>query len=155
LAESRDSYGYALALKGGSTIGPEAPFIQNESNFMAATFPTHRGSWFVSGARYLGVAFEINGKTHYGWMRLVNSSQRGATLTGYAYETIPGKPIKAGQTKGLDDPPEESENAAPHASAPTFSLPLPAVGSLPKGSLGELALGAAGLGLWRADPITK
>jgi hypothetical protein len=67
LAASRDSYGYALALKGGATIGPEAPFIPHESNFMAATFPTQRGSWFASAARYLGVAFEINGKTHYGW----------------------------------------------------------------------------------------
>lgn len=154
LAESRDSYGYALALRGGATIGPEAPFLPQESQFMAATFPTHRGSWFVSGARYLGVVFQIEGKTHYGWMRLVNSSQRGATLIGYAYEDIPGKSIRAGQMKDLDDP-EEPESAVPDGSAPTLPQPLPAVSSSAQGSLGELALGAAGLGLWREASTTK
>jgi hypothetical protein len=145
LGESRDSYGYALALRGGATIGPEAPFLQNESQFMAATFPTHRGSWFVSGARYLGVVFQIEGKTHYGWMRLVNSSQRGATLIGYAYEDIPGKSIRAGQMKDLDDSQDEPESAAPDAAAPTFLLPVPTGGTAGSASLGELALGAAGL----------
>jgi hypothetical protein len=112
---------------------------------MAATFPTHRGSWFVSGARYLGVVFQIEGKTHYGWMRLVNSSQRGATLIGYAYEDIPGKSIRAGQMKDLDDSQDEPESAAPDAAAPTFLLPVPTGGTAGSASLGELALGAAGL----------
>jgi hypothetical protein len=43
------------------------------------------------------------------------------TLTGYAYETIPGKAIITGETKELDD-----------------SAPDP-------GSLGSLAAGAAGM----------
>ena len=154
LGETRNSYGYALALRGGATIGPEGPFLPHESQFMAATFPTHRGFWFERGARYLGVVFQIEGKTHYGWMRLVNSSQRGATLIGYAYENIPGKSIRAGQMKDLDDP-EEPESGVPDGSGPTLPQPLPAVCSSAQGSLGELALGAAGLGLWREASTTK
>ena len=154
LGESRNSYGYALALKGGATIGPESPFLPHESQFMAANFPTHRGFWFENGARYLGVVFQIEGKTHYGWMRLVNSSQRGATLIGYAYEDIPDKSIRAGQMKDLDDP-DEPESDAPDTAAPTTLLPLPAGGTTGAASLGELALGAPGLGLWRADSSAK
>jgi hypothetical protein len=121
---------------------------------MAATFPTHRGSWFESGARYLGVVFRIEGKTHYGWMRLVNSSQRGATLIGYAYEDIPGKSIRAGQMKDLNDP-DEPESTAPDAPAPTTLLLLPAGSTTGAASLGELALGAPGLGLWRKESSAK
>ena len=49
--------------------------------------------------------FKIKGKIHYGWARLsvdnfVNDIT--ATLTGYAYETIPNKPIIAGRTKDPD-----------------------------------------------------
>jgi hypothetical protein len=47
----------------------------------------------------------IEGKVHYGWARLStpkdwDRNQRWATLTGYAYETIPNKPIITGKTKG-------------------------------------------------------
>lgn len=54
--------------------------------------------------RYLGFKFVIDGKYHYGWARLnvFPARQQGwrATLTGYAYETIPGKSIITGDTKG-------------------------------------------------------
>ena len=66
----------------------------------------------------------------------VTQNRFSATLTGYAYETIPGKAIIAGATKGPDD-------AEPTASlkAPT---PAPA-------TLGMLALGAPGLSIWRRE----
>ena len=57
--------------------------------------------------RYLGFKFQIKGKIHYGWARLnVTGSGLGtivATMTGYAYETIPNKAIVAGRTKGTED----------------------------------------------------
>ena len=55
--------------------------------------------------RYLGIMFQIKGKPHYGWARLNVSGgggSLGGVLTGYAYETIPNKPIIAGKTKGPD-----------------------------------------------------
>jgi hypothetical protein len=58
--------------------------------------------------RYLGLRFFINGKLHYRWARVSVFINGGSFspppfLTGYAYETIPGKSIIAGQTKGPDD----------------------------------------------------
>jgi hypothetical protein len=87
--------------------------------------------------RYLGFKFAIKGKIHYGWARLsvaVKSSggvSLTTTLTGYAYETIPGKSIIAGATKG----PEDAEGTAvnSHTRAPV--------------TLGALAFGASGLSI--------
>jgi len=91
------------------------------------------------------MSFKIHGKTHYGWARM--SVQAGyvyinATLTGYAYETIPVKSIKAGQTKGKpDDAIVKSSNASLTAPAPE-----PA-------TLGMLALGAPSLAIWRREEV--
>jgi len=64
------------------------------------------GSWINVKNRYLGVKFKIEGEAHYGWARLSVKVQEPftitATLTGYAYETIPNKPIIAGMTQGPD-----------------------------------------------------
>jgi carboxypeptidase T len=40
--------------------------------------------------------FQINGEIHYGWAQLSVEAST-ATLMGYAYETIPGMPINAGE----------------------------------------------------------
>ena len=56
------------------------------------------GGLSANGSRHLG-------KIHYGWARLsfqVQNFSITATLTGYAYETIPNKPIIAGETTGQD-----------------------------------------------------
>ena len=63
------------------------------------------GYW-VNKSGYLGLQFQIHGKIHYGWARLrVKVDKRNITgiLTGYAYETIPNKPILAGKQHGGDD----------------------------------------------------
>jgi hypothetical protein len=91
------------------------------------------GEWNNVKTRYLGLAFSIQGQIHYGWARL-NVSQSNcvitAVLTGYAYETIPGKPIITGKTAG------PSEVSATEAIQPT---------------LGLLAKGRIGLDAWRRD----
>jgi hypothetical protein len=65
------------------------------------------GPWQRAHDRYVGLKFLVKGKVHDGWARLNVSASKlpfKATLTGYAYETIPGKGIIAGQTKEKDDP---------------------------------------------------
>jgi hypothetical protein len=60
------------------------------------------GQFFNVSDRYLGLKFVIKGKFHYGWARfsvIVGGGKITAALTGYAYETIPNKPIVAGRTK--------------------------------------------------------
>jgi hypothetical protein len=80
------------------------------------------GPWDNVQHRYLGLEFSIMGKVHYGWARMnVTFSGRtvNAVLTGYAYETVPNKPLVTGKTKGPD------------------------VITLESGSLGHLARGAS------------
>jgi hypothetical protein len=87
--------------------------------------------------RYLGLELLIKGKVHFGWARLSVSCQGSvvfATLTGYAYETISGKSIIAGATKGPDDA-EPTAALSSHTPEPV--------------TLGALALGAPGLSIWR------
>jgi hypothetical protein len=105
------------------------------------------GPWMNGGKgvkdRYLGIRFAIKGQLHFGWARMTITRIRNgqgrydfaATLTGYAYETIPGKTIVAGQTKSSDDVVERP------GAALTTPTPEPA-------TLGMLALGAQGV-VWR------
>jgi len=67
------------------------------------------GPWMNGGKgvknRYLGLRFKIKGRFHLGWARMTVKTTHNdftATLTGYAYETIPGKAIIAGKTKAPD-----------------------------------------------------
>jgi hypothetical protein len=102
------------ALRQGIRIGPCGRF--NAPDQLMAAVGIYReqssfiGPWANGGRgvknRYLGLRFVINGETHFGWARLnvnVQPNNVNATLTGYAYETIPNKPIIAGKRHGKDD----------------------------------------------------
>src|ERR1700683_4495618 len=98
---------YASALRLGAGIGPLRyfPGKQMASVNVGPAAIYYVGSWVNVKNRYLGLRFKIKGKTHFGWARLsvqVQNHTVVGTLTGYAYETIPGKAIKAGQTKDDD-----------------------------------------------------
>jgi hypothetical protein len=127
---------YAYALTRGVAIGPKQPFA---GGWMAWSDGANRaGQWVNVRSRYLGLKFRVKGKIHYGWARLnvtVGHSRIAATLTGYAYETIPNRPIRAGATKGTDEEPD---------AALTMPTSEPA-------TLGALALGAPGLSTWRRE----
>jgi hypothetical protein len=99
---------YDSALKAGSQIGPGARFEGRKATFASVDSGFGRyygGPWRNVSNRYVGLKFKIKGTTHYGWARM-NVSATGlkitGTLTGYAYETIPNKPIITGKTKGPD-----------------------------------------------------
>jgi hypothetical protein len=109
------------------------------------TYRGYYGPWANGGKgvtnRFLGLAFVINGETHYGWARLNQGGYRACTglLTGYAYETTPNKAIATGQTS--DDAADEQAVLAP-SSIPAEVRPA---------TLGALAWGSPGLALWRRD----
>jgi len=145
---ARNGTSQAYALRSGARINrkdehfAERRVIMAYSNFfLTATF--RGGSWISSvgtAARYLGLKFKIDGQLHYGWARLnVQTYQTHitATLTGFAYETIPDKPIKAGQ---------EQEGEGNVGQAEPAAQPQPSQG---QATLGALAKGAKGLGFWR------
>ena len=134
---------YQLALRPGARIGPRSKFFGGGSMLRILVFngrTTVRGYWGNVTNRYLGLKFAIQGKAHFGWARLTvhyKGNQITSILSGYAYETIPGKAIIAGQTEGPDD----NRIEEPSASL-TVPAPQPA-------TLGALAMGAPGLAIWR------
>lgn len=126
----------ALALPAGAPIGSSQPF--SLVGFMAdrwrAYLGTHGsgGNWVHAKNRYLGIRFTIKGETHYGWARLdvdITANSIRTLLTGYAYNTVAGQKILAGQTSTTDA---------------TVEPP-----SLEPATLGRLALGSEGLESWR------
>jgi hypothetical protein len=141
---------YASALRPGQKIGgSQTRFGYGSPAPMAAAATVAGGPAYSFGAwgnlpfipyRYLGIKFEINGKIHYGWARMivrVSGVKITATLTGYAYETIPNKTIVAGKKSDSGD------------SAGLFQTSAPDDAVLEPASLGRLAQGATGRTAWR------
>jgi hypothetical protein len=107
--------GYAVALRRGARMGPHR-HVQGRGQMAAVWHSNARhttvwdGQWANDGKGlkngYLGLKFVLNGKVHYGWARVSltvkNNWFNTATLTGYAFETIPNKPIVIGKTHGPD-----------------------------------------------------
>jgi hypothetical protein len=151
---SVNKYGFlAAALKPGARIGGvrkfwnQAKMVFNCSGTECGLESSRTsGNWVNVTNRYLGLRFVIKGKVHYGWARLsvqyVRFTTLSATLTGYAYETIPGKSIVAGQTKGPDGGKRAASNAS-LAAAPS------------RASLGRLALGSVRWELPQWFPWTR
>jgi hypothetical protein len=143
---------YASALAKGANIGPSAHFSTSVARQQitverfnglasASTIITYYGKWTPgSGNHYLGVKFLIKGAAHYGWIRLSLSknSEQSGTVTEYAYETVAGKKIGAGNT---------TDSSVAAAQTPAQQR----VSSLKGPSLGMMALGADGLALWHRE----
>lgn len=119
----------AAPLRKGVVIGPGLTFDGNATCMAVMDSWYSFGPWIAKKDRYLGFEFYIQGQKHYGWARL---SMQGffcfeciGRIFGYAYETIPNKPIIAG----------DEGHTTKAAVEPV--------------TLGALALGAPALNLWR------
>jgi hypothetical protein len=109
----------------GAPIGPRAKFFDFAEVVCSVcqTFGggTTRGPWGRKSG-YLGFEFLSNSKTHFGWAHLkVGTNPFSAYISEFAYDTVPGQSIEAGQTSPIPEP----------------------------GTLTLLALGAAGLAVLR------
>jgi len=104
----------AAALMVGAAIGPNQKFASRTSYayggfFMAfaglsASQTFFKGPWKDQTNKYLGLKFFVNGELHYGWARMtVTHNLKLTALTGFAYETEPNKPIRAGNESGSND----------------------------------------------------
>jgi len=109
------SHSYAMALRPGRRMGPRKPVKRGAKMGVIRWGGTSNktvwyGPWANGGKGlnngYLGLKFMLIGKVHYGWARVSltvkNNRFNTATLTGYAFETIPNKPIIIGKTHGPD-----------------------------------------------------
>ncbi len=139
---------YASALKPGVLVGPkfrEGGFSMAAVRGINSQLSVYYGLWQGTKSnrtvknRYVGLKFLIKGQVHYGWARLTVTVKWpiSATLTGYAYETVPNKAIVTGKSRGPDAEGPDEEQIEPTAEQGTRpEVPQPA-------SLGMLALGAA------------
>lgn len=91
----------ASALQAGVSVDSSAKLGASHNSMCETSFNSQRGQWRNVPNRYLGLKFYVKGKAHYGWARL-KTSRCFATLTGYAYESVPNKAIITGKTKGPD-----------------------------------------------------
>jgi hypothetical protein len=143
----------AAALPKGAKIGPTSSLFRGaEMIFLGHTY-SEAGFWAGATNRYLGVRFlDVKGATHYGWARFTvrdaRTSKMVAVLTGYAYETVPEKPIIAGKMFGEDDPSDNPDDSE-HVPGPGASAVNPLPGVPQSAPLGALALGYQGIALWR------
>jgi hypothetical protein len=134
-----DGYGYPVMQ--GYSIGPGQLFAQGGSvrmertdgSFYLHNFRNFFGPWANVKNGFVGVEFLIDGAIHYGWIRMIVNAKDlpiGVTISGYAYETVAGQPIQAGQMVDRAGAPADAESMAER-------------------SLGTLALGSQGLELRR------
>lgn len=97
-------------LQAGDQIGPNQQFFSGPQTMASLIYNcghwSYGGPWPRSAVRYVGVSFLIDGETHYAWASVefdviltFGPPKLVAKLTGFAYETVPGMPINAGQTK--------------------------------------------------------
>ena len=125
----------AAPLAAGVSVGPDGKFRRGAEIMIdwcsCSGNPGTGGPWIGIQNEYMGFEFKITGTAHFGWARFSVTDKGAITLTGYAYETVPLKPIVTGDTEGADDESidQQSSEAAPE---------------LPPAGLGWLALGALG-----------
>lgn len=157
VAAQMDNHRFAVAIHAGAQIDFSRHFVQSSSfeptlaigSASNESSVKWRGQWADAGQgvtdRYLGVKFTSGGQVHFGWARItitIGDPNRAAItkvlLSGYAYETIPNKPIIAGKTTGSADDIGDQANA----KSPESPSPQPA-------TLGLLAAGAPAISIWR------
>lgn len=145
--------GFPADLQEGAVIGGKGVFGSGNHNgylftygpYGGGTYKHHSGNFPFGKRAYLGFKFYSAGKAHFGWVRLrieINQRISDTVLHEYAYETIPGKSIKAGQTRSAVEEWDEDPGASLTAPIPDKSQPA---------TLGVLAMGAHGLSIWRRE----
>ncbi len=134
-----NNYGrFGAALRKGARIGSTANFsdkgLMQLCNF--AELPKFAPSNYSFGSflditnRYLGVRFQINGETHYGWIGFRSTSEGNAQLAGWAYETAPNQPIQAGRKGEIVSDSDFASDPGTLGSTEPTSLELLAAGNV-------------------------
>lgn len=95
-----NSLAYPFALYGGSIINSSGTW-QNagfqEMNYNVGS-SCYYGNWCTIEDAYLGLRFDMNGDTHYGWARveIIDPVAGEWLLKDYAYEDVKDTPIVSG-----------------------------------------------------------
>jgi hypothetical protein len=106
------------------------PLLARHSGLLGGDLSTC-GQFDAGDLGFIGFKFNNGNGDQYGWVRIQMGQRFDFWLVDYAYAD-PGEPIRAGQKSSNEMVPEENDEMVPE-----------------EGSLGALALGAAGLLAWR------
>ena len=103
-------YSYVSLLQQSSSVFNSAAFISAgimaEAPQFGASYPLWNNG-VTDG--YMGFRIDVNGQSHYGWMRLdVASDAKSAVLKDLAFNGSPGDPIFCGQSMSAEDALEEA-----------------------------------------------
>lgn len=104
-----DSSSYPYALSNGAAINnlgnfssSGALFVNNASFFIYGTttyaYSYSYGNWSGATDKYLGLKIQVGSNSYYGWARLTVLSDTQFIIKDYAYESIAGNAINAGDT---------------------------------------------------------
>ncbi|MBU0945859.1 MAG: hypothetical protein KJ804_16070 [Proteobacteria bacterium] len=91
-----ESEGKPSRLNGNYTISSQRLFasVNNDDLAVGGTSAATGGN-FLGAQGYLGVTFEIDSNSHYGWIQYkANNDASVGTIIDWAYEDTPGKAIK-------------------------------------------------------------
>ena len=135
---------YASVLEKGVQIDSGQTFDQGETTMVQLNTCSYggyqHGDWYPVFGKYLG----LTGRTRYGWAQLsvythcdIETCALRITLSGFAYETVAGRGIKAGQTQ--DDLDASPDSAGTDDASSGASLMYPA----PDGSFRHRSVGIA------------
>jgi hypothetical protein len=145
------SFHCAKALPRGAKISVRNQFyakaLMGKVDYMLNFGTYNYCTWQKATQGYVGLKFFIGSKTHFAWARFTGVSlgihgKAAATFIDYAYETVPNKPIIAGQTKDLE--PDDNADAAEGTLFAPARQPA---------TLGILAVGAPALSIWRREEV--
>ena len=102
---NNNAFNGVSALSGDANIGdstsawgqrPSGASILN-LGFFAATYSSGGGEFLGTTGQYIGICFEDNGATHYGWIQLDMAADASTvTINSWAYNDVAGAPIAAG-----------------------------------------------------------
>ena len=86
-------------------------------------------TWAATPQGYLGLRFDIAGATHYGWAQLSVPSATSFTLRDYAYNSVPGEGILAGDmgsiSTGITSTALRGMQVSPNPFSSALSISLP------------------------------
>lgn len=122
------SYPFPSAMNNGDSINVSNTGWQNAAinggvQYLGAVYGSYTyANWLGQNDKYMGVRFSIGANTHYGWVRLsVSAGADTITIKDYAYQTLPGVGLTAGQLVGIPTAPVNN-NVNVFASANTVVI---------------------------------
>jgi hypothetical protein len=129
----QNAYPFPTALNAGDSIRPGATdwrdaSVNSGDQYLAVVTPQPGptyGNWVGISDKYIGVRFAAGSQTHYGWARLSVSADGGTiTLKEYAYNTVAGQGIVAGQTNTVGVAEQSAGTPAVHVYDRTLFVNL-------------------------------